>query len=232
METMESNNGKTEMNKEIDKSEEMSAMVAFSDFTSFINMLSEPVLMLDMKEHEALVNNAFSQEFKVSEGELKGEVLNNLLLRLGIDLMKNNQGQPFTISLPSEEKEAAKYSEKTVSYIPFHDEDGMVSAAMVVITSLCTAKECKDLWRRIMKSRQVCHDLNQPVQVILGYSEMILRNLEEDDKIYHNVSVIKKQIDKISTCTRELRATLRNEAVSGMLIPDCGSQDILKEDER
>jgi len=54
-------------------------------------------------------------------------------------------------------------------------------------------------------TRIVCHELSQPVTVILGYSEMVLSNKAQDDPQYEKLLEIQKQAAKIEEITRKLR---------------------------
>ena len=50
----------------------------------------------------------------------------------------------------------------------------------------------------------ICHELNQPMQIISGYSEMILMNSSENDPIHGKLDTIIKQIHRMGTITRKL----------------------------
>lgn len=50
----------------------------------------------------------------------------------------------------------------------------------------------------------VCHELNQPIQSILGHSELLLMDLPEDSPIYEKIKTINAEIDKMGKTTRRL----------------------------
>lgn len=50
----------------------------------------------------------------------------------------------------------------------------------------------------------ICHELNQPMQTISGYSEMILMNTSENDPIYMKLDMINKQIHRMGAITKKL----------------------------
>jgi PAS domain S-box-containing protein len=50
----------------------------------------------------------------------------------------------------------------------------------------------------------VCHEMNQPMQIISGYSELLLMNASETDPIYKKLSTIIEQIRRMSAITRKL----------------------------
>ena len=50
----------------------------------------------------------------------------------------------------------------------------------------------------------VCHELNQPIQVISGYSELLLMDIPKDNFLYANIKKINEQIEKMGTITKKL----------------------------
>jgi signal transduction histidine kinase len=62
----------------------------------------------------------------------------------------------------------------------------------------------------------VCHEMSQPMQIISGYSELLLMKTSENDPIYKKLSAITEQIRRMSTITRKL-----------MMIKDYKTQDYI-----
>jgi len=50
----------------------------------------------------------------------------------------------------------------------------------------------------------VCHELNQPLHVVTGYSEMLLIDLDESDPQAETLRIIKAQVDRIGELTRRI----------------------------
>ncbi|HLZ18929.1 MAG TPA: PAS domain S-box protein [Smithellaceae bacterium] len=50
----------------------------------------------------------------------------------------------------------------------------------------------------------VCHELNQPMQIISGYSEMILKNTSENDPLHRKLDKIYTQIHRMGAITNKL----------------------------
>jgi CheY-like chemotaxis protein len=57
----------------------------------------------------------------------------------------------------------------------------------------------------------ICHELNQPMQVVSGYSELLLMDMEKDNSAYPYIKMIKKQIDEMGSTTRKLMRITRYE---------------------
>lgn len=55
----------------------------------------------------------------------------------------------------------------------------------------------------------ICHELNQPLMVIQGYSEILLEDLPEDDPQRQNILEIKDQVERMGSITRKLMSITR-----------------------
>ncbi len=62
----------------------------------------------------------------------------------------------------------------------------------------------------------VCHEMNQPMQIISGYSELLLMKTSENDPIYKKLNAIVEQIRRMSAITKKL-----------MMIRDYKTQDYI-----
>ncbi len=59
----------------------------------------------------------------------------------------------------------------------------------------------------------ICHELNQPMQNISGFSQLLIDEISEDDPKYEYISIIKEQIDKMGEITRKLMRITKYETV-------------------
>lgn len=50
----------------------------------------------------------------------------------------------------------------------------------------------------------VCHEMNQPMQVVSGISELLMMDVEDDSPLYENIKIIKEQIDRMGEITKKL----------------------------
>ena len=50
----------------------------------------------------------------------------------------------------------------------------------------------------------ICHELNQPMQVVLGYTELLMMDVPEDAPLYASIKAIKTQIERMGTITKKL----------------------------
>jgi PAS domain S-box-containing protein len=57
----------------------------------------------------------------------------------------------------------------------------------------------------------ICHEMNQPMQAILGRSELLLMDISEDDAQYAYIKTIKEQIDRMGKITKKLMTLTKYE---------------------
>jgi DNA-binding response OmpR family regulator len=57
----------------------------------------------------------------------------------------------------------------------------------------------------------VCHEMNQPIQVISGHAELILMDITEDHPLYEKIKTIDQQTTKMGEITRRLTEITRYE---------------------
>ncbi len=56
-----------------------------------------------------------------------------------------------------------------------------------------------------------CHELNQPLQTLVGYSHFLLENLPKDSPVFMEVQKIKKSTDQLGEITRKIMHITRYE---------------------
>ena len=57
----------------------------------------------------------------------------------------------------------------------------------------------------------ICHELNQPMQVVSGYSELLLMDIEKDNSAYPYIKMIKEQTDEMGSITKKLMRITKYE---------------------
>jgi len=58
-----------------------------------------------------------------------------------------------------------------------------------------------------------CHELNQPMQVVLGYSELLKKDMRSGDPMCKNLQEIIAHIDKMDRILKKIRAITKYEAM-------------------
>lgn len=57
----------------------------------------------------------------------------------------------------------------------------------------------------------ICHELNQPMQVVSGYSELLLMDMGKENSAYPYIKMIKEQTDEMGSITRKLMRITKYE---------------------
>lgn len=60
-------------------------------------------------------------------------------------------------------------------------------------------------------ARAVCHEMNQPLQAVIGLSELLAMDAEENDPIFKNLKNIQEQADRMGEITKKLMKVTRYE---------------------
>ncbi len=75
-------------------------------------------------------------------------------------------------------------------------------------------KEARDeehLKKLLQKAGVLCHELNQPLQSISGYSDLLIMELDKDNPVYERMHKIRLQVDKMTHISRKLMNITRYE---------------------
>ncbi|MEN6374566.1 MAG: PAS domain S-box protein [Smithella sp.] len=97
---------------------------------------------------------------------------------------------------------------ETLSSVIFHDDN---PCAIVGIARDLTERKLAEQERLRLEKLQgvlemagtICHEMNQPMQIISGYSEMLL-NISDNHPIYAKLNTINDQIQRMSDITKKL----------------------------
>ncbi len=61
----------------------------------------------------------------------------------------------------------------------------------------------------IQTAGAICHEMNQPLMVIMGFAELLLEDLQEGNAQKEKVTEIKKQVERLGSITRKLMKITR-----------------------
>ncbi len=62
----------------------------------------------------------------------------------------------------------------------------------------------EELGEVLKEAGALCHQLNQPIQCVSGYTELLLMDLPEDDPVFQRLSAISTQVQRMADITRQL----------------------------
>jgi DNA-binding response OmpR family regulator len=97
---------------------------------------------------------------------------------------------------------------------PYNNEElrARVHVGRRMITIQNELREWEKLQGVLEMAGAVCHELNQPLQSISGYSELLLLDMNEDDTKYQTLQKIKSQVDRVAQLTRKIMKITRYQS--------------------
>ena len=108
------------------------------------------------------------------------------------------------------------------STITFMFASGLLIAIMLILyqenISMKKRRQLED--ERLQRERlegviemagAACHEFNQPLQTLLGYSHLLLKNLPQDSPLFGEIEEIKKSIDQLGKITHKIMHITRYE---------------------
>jgi len=134
----------------------------------------------------------------------------------GIEICRQLRRHPETQGLP-------------IIFVTADTEDGVINEAFAsggndylrkpinkieLLARLRTTLHKQNLLKQIMEDEKmrgvlemagaVCHELNQPLQIILGYSELLLNNPSPDQQTREQIQLISKEVVRIAKIIQNL----------------------------
>jgi CheY-like chemotaxis protein len=89
---------------------------------------------------------------------------------------------------------------------PYDNEElrARIGAGQRVLELSCEVARRQKLQGVMEMAGAVCNELNQPLHIVTGYSEMLLIDLNESDPQAETLRIIKAQVDRIGELTRKI----------------------------
>lgn len=91
-----------------------------------------------------------------------------------------------------------------VNLYPVFNKDNLVDRICVFANNITDLKKTEKAFAAIETAGGICHEMNQPLQVILGNLELLRFNLQGDDKNLNFLNIIVSQTEKLSLITKKL----------------------------
>ena len=106
---------------------------------------------------------------------------------------------------------------KDQAYVQSHVLDNVYLSfgSLTVVTKEMRAEEervIREKFQALLETAgAICHELNQPIQAVSGYSEILMMNLEGDDPTFDKVKKILEMAKKMGSITKKLTMITRYE---------------------
>lgn len=98
-----------------------------------------------------------------------------------------------------------------VNLYPIFNESGHVDRICVFANDITDLKKTEKVFAAIETAGGICHEMNQPLQVILGNLELLRLNMIEGDPNIKIINMILSQTEKLGQITKKLTHITRYE---------------------
>jgi PAS domain S-box-containing protein len=126
-----------------------------------------------------------------------------------LDIIKETK-RPVTVEHVHFDKDGNPRNVEVHAY-PVFDSEGNVSQMIESSLDVTDRKQAEQ--ERVQREKlegilemagAVCHEFNQPLQGILGFSELLMRQIGEDNPIYRYAKSIQGEVNRMADLTRKL----------------------------
>ena len=98
-----------------------------------------------------------------------------------------------------------------VNLYPVFNKRKRVDKICVFVYDITELKKTEKVFAAIETAGGICHEMNQPLQIILGNLELLKLNIPADDPNIHYIDVILAQTEKLGVITKKLTHITRYE---------------------
>ncbi len=171
------------------------SLVYLFDTKGLIVNLNTPGALLFNKSPAEMIGKKFDQYFSENDFTRLSLLVNEISeTHDSISYQKDRNGRFFDVNL-----------------YPVFNEENKVDMICVFANDITDLKMTEKVFSAIETAGAICHEMNQPLQALLGNMELIQLNSTKDDP---NAKLIKnaiKQIRKLGTITKKLTNITRYE---------------------
>lgn len=196
-----------------------------SRLTTAINQSAEAIVIMDLEGYIQYVNPAFSSVTGYEPQEAVGQNLAIIKSGKHDDMFYSNiwktieSGESWNGRIINKRKDGVFYTaESAIS--PVKDPGGAIEHYVVAIRDVSEQVELEQHVRQAQKmdavgrlAGGVAHDFNNILQSILGFSGILMSELEEGSSQYEDVSEIRKAARRAGDLTRQLLTLSRKHNV-------------------
>ncbi len=191
-------------------------------YLTIFESIQDPVILLDGNNQVDSVNHAWAKTFQGSSvpgaryygPDPVREHIPWFAEEL-ITTIKNHQTERSFEKMVETHKGNRHFQ---IKIKPMLDVSEKYRGTVVILNDITEQKKVEEAQREqerlkgvLEMSGAVCHEVNQPLMAILGYSELVKMSIAEDDPLSEKITKIIQQIDRLSIITQKLQSITRYE---------------------
>lgn len=194
-----------------------------------INSISDPIFVKDRKHRWVLLNDAFCTFMGLGRQELIGKSDYAIFPENEADVFWSKDEEVFVKGLENVNEEKITDGRMTTHTIVttknlYEDEKGE-KYIVGIIRDVCEQRRLEEQLRQSVKMEAigtlaggVAHDFNNLLTVILGYSDIALQRVGQDDPVVKNIEQIRKAGQRAALLTNQLLSFSRKQVVQPKVI--------------
>ncbi len=164
------------------------SMVYLFDINGVIINLNTPGALLFDKSPDEMIGKNFKNYFGETDFSRLGVLVNDMIENHdSISYQKERKGRHYDVHL-----------------YPVFNEFDQVDRICVFANDITDLKKTEKVFAAIETAGGICHEMNQPLQVILGNLEIMKLNMKKDDPNLNLVHTILSQTEKLGQITKKL----------------------------
>jgi len=178
-----------------------------------VKSLPDGVIILDRRDRVVEINPAACRYIGEAARHITGRPARIVLGPFAHLVDRGREMEEILENTAVELEEGPGYFHIRIAPIRHH---GRLAARLFVLQDTTTSKHAQDdrldsekLKAALEMAGAVCHKLNQPIQGIYGYAELLMLKLAPEDPMYRKVAAIKTQTEKMGEITNKLMGITR-----------------------
>ena len=196
---------------------------------TLINTIPNPIYFKDDQGIYRGCNEAFAKRILgISRAEIIGRRSQDLTDQIPSELaaiyqlnerkmLMKDGVQSFEAEVPCGSSNRREF---LISIAPVNNDDGRSIGSVGVMLDLTEKnRAARDRFQKeklqgvLETAGAVCHEMNQPLQAILGHTELSLADITPDNPAYLSLTKISKQIDRMAAITHKLQSITHYETM-------------------
>ncbi len=182
-----------------------------STIRAMINATSSMVYLIDLQGIIIDMNPQGARRLSKTPAQLIGEKINLIFPEDEHDLIisMSNRVVETQDSLNYQKNRDGRYYD--ITFYPVFNKKKEVDRICIFTRDITDLKMTEKVLAAVETAGGVCHEMNQPLQVILGNLELLRLNLEKDDPNQKFIDVLMNQTERLGIITKKLAHITRYE---------------------